>query len=524
VLTLRGYLGKIFMKWKILSLAFAAAAIAADALPGYSQGYVDDALRVSKPNLGGSTRTISLGGAFSSLGGDIGTLNSNPAGLGFFRRSTIAVTPQLNTSDVTSTYFFNKTPGQKTGRDYDIENVGIVVAHSSQDAEKGIATDNKLVGFAFGASYTRGNVFNTSTAFSGRNTGASFNSVLSNQADKYGINGQDYGSSLAGIAYDEYLINPLDKAQTRFAPVQAGASNQNGVVSQKGFSDITNVSFGANFGNVMYIGAGVNFNTINYERQTDFFETGYKDPAGMVDGLTYSKYTIQTGNGVNGKAGVILNLGNALHLGGYAESPTNYHMYESTNLGLWGLKSGSLVPPSVNYPGPSDKPVAGTYDPYVGSYNTFNIRTPWKFNGGASLILSSFALLTGEAEYIDYRSTRFSSGNSAEDNLTNSTIDAKYKAVINYKAGAELKFGPLSIRGGYAFYPSQYRNTSTDADRRIVSAGFGFRTGGFFIDFGGIKDFSRSYRTLYTLSDNSGPLLKQYNTMTGATITIGTRF
>ena len=45
---------------------------------------------------GGTARFMSMGGAFTALGGDISTLSQNPAGIGVFRASEMSVTPQLN--------------------------------------------------------------------------------------------------------------------------------------------------------------------------------------------------------------------------------------------------------------------------------------------------------------------------------------------------------------------------------------------------------------------------------------------
>lgn len=510
------------MKWKQLRFLIAAAAITAVSSQTYGQGYVDDALRISQPVLRGTTRTQSLGGAFSSLGGDIGALNSNPAGLGFYRRSDISFTPQYTQSALTSTFFYNKVNDNK--RSWNAGNFGIVFAHSSPEADRGLATDNRLVSFAFGAGYSRNNSFSRNTTFAGHNPGASFGSLLSEQANSSGISGQDYGSTLAGIAYDEYLINPTNKAMTTFAPVQASNLDQNGTMQESGYSDQSNFSFGANFGNVVYIGAGVNFDNLSYQRLTNFNETGITDPALKIDGIAYSKFTNQYGTGINGKAGIIFNLANALHIGGYVQTPTNYNMYESTDMGLYGLKNNQLIGPSVSGTDNNGMTTAGTYDPTISTTYSYHIRTPYKYTGGASLIVGKFMLLTGEADYMDYREMKFSSDNSSSDQLINSQIQAKYKAVINYKAGAELKFGPLVIRGGYAFSPSPLSNTTTNADRRIVTGGFGIRAGNFYIDFGGMRDFSRSYRTLYTLNNGTGPALKQFDTRTSGSITIGTRF
>ena len=75
---------------------------------------VDDALRYSQIFYGGTARFMSMGGAFTALGGDISSLSQNPAGIGVFRSSEVTVTPQLfhiNTAagfnGTTSDYLYN---------------------------------------------------------------------------------------------------------------------------------------------------------------------------------------------------------------------------------------------------------------------------------------------------------------------------------------------------------------------------------------------------------------------------------
>ena len=62
---------------------------------GASAQNVDDALRYSNIYYGGTARFMSMGGAFTALGGDISSLSQNPAGLGVFRSSEMTITPQL---------------------------------------------------------------------------------------------------------------------------------------------------------------------------------------------------------------------------------------------------------------------------------------------------------------------------------------------------------------------------------------------------------------------------------------------
>ena len=52
---------------------------------GVSAQNVDDALRYSQIFYGGTARFMSMGGAFTAIGGDISSLSQNPAGIGVFR-------------------------------------------------------------------------------------------------------------------------------------------------------------------------------------------------------------------------------------------------------------------------------------------------------------------------------------------------------------------------------------------------------------------------------------------------------
>ena len=44
-----------------------------------------DAFRFAAPDMKGTARFMSMGGAFGALGGDLTTLSQNPAGIGVYR-------------------------------------------------------------------------------------------------------------------------------------------------------------------------------------------------------------------------------------------------------------------------------------------------------------------------------------------------------------------------------------------------------------------------------------------------------
>lgn len=63
------------------------------ALPSAMMGQTAlDAFSISQTDMRGSARFMSMGGAFTALGGDISTLNQNPGGIGVYRSSDITAT------------------------------------------------------------------------------------------------------------------------------------------------------------------------------------------------------------------------------------------------------------------------------------------------------------------------------------------------------------------------------------------------------------------------------------------------
>ena len=76
-----------------LSLAAGGAAMAQSAIDGY---------RISQPEMKGTARFMSMGGAFGALGGDLSTLSQNPAGIGVYRSNDIGFTVDLECQSSTS--------------------------------------------------------------------------------------------------------------------------------------------------------------------------------------------------------------------------------------------------------------------------------------------------------------------------------------------------------------------------------------------------------------------------------------
>jgi len=124
------------MKFRILiifSIAFAT-------LFGQS---VQDVYRFSSSPYLGSTRFVSAGGAFTSLGNDFTAAHQNPAGLAVFRRSEIGISMGGYNNDALLNYEGSSMIEDKKG--FQFSNLGLVLKFQQKGDRQ----------WSFGVSYNR---------------------------------------------------------------------------------------------------------------------------------------------------------------------------------------------------------------------------------------------------------------------------------------------------------------------------------------------------------------------------------
>ena len=92
-----------------------------------------DALRYSQTFIGGTARSVSMGGAFGSLGGDYSSIVINPAALGIYRSSEFTITPAFY-FDQTSANFIN-SKNNDIKYNFNLNNLGLIGAYSSDETE-----------------------------------------------------------------------------------------------------------------------------------------------------------------------------------------------------------------------------------------------------------------------------------------------------------------------------------------------------------------------------------------------------
>ena len=83
-----------------------------------------EALKLTDTDLLGTARFVSMGGAFTALGGDISTLSQNPAGIGVYRTNEVVTTLTIAPQSTQVTNLAGNSRNSKTRVNFD--NLGFV--------------------------------------------------------------------------------------------------------------------------------------------------------------------------------------------------------------------------------------------------------------------------------------------------------------------------------------------------------------------------------------------------------------
>ena len=169
---------------------------------------IDDALRYSQIFYSGSARFMSMGGAFTALGGDLSSISLNPAGTGVFRSSEFSLTPQLYYNSTSSVW--NGTKSKDVGSLFNLNQIGIVSNIISTGNEKG------LVNLNIAYSYNRTNNFTENITISGISNNSSMADYWASRANGYTKNDMPDD---AWAAYQTGLIDSLSGSNTSYGTI-----------------------------------------------------------------------------------------------------------------------------------------------------------------------------------------------------------------------------------------------------------------------------------------------------------------
>jgi hypothetical protein len=527
-------------------------------------GYANDALLYMRQNPSGTARTLGLAGANVSLGADFGNLSSNPAGLGFFTKSEFSITPGVGfgTTDATQianvAAVGNNFPSvSSTANSFHLASIGLVFANRRPDSDN----TSDWRGGAFALGFTRLADFNQSLRYqnstddnhsffqrirepynNGDYTSAQYQA---NADDIYNQEQSNTYTNIDGLAFGTGLVDQITVANpnTRPGPGQAqgnsiirlgtpaplnpndagyataprnlqtarrGAITQTEDILTKGSLSQFDLGYGGNYRDKLYIGGGIGIVSLRRTRTSTFSES-----SGGEQDFVSTDYLKTTGTGVNARLGIILRAADALRLGASIQTPTYIRLTDDYSTSL--TANNKYVPQ-----GSSGSLTTAPAIPFE-----YSITTPFRANGGATVVLGKVGFLTGDVEYVGYSQAKFNTTDGSSDqglNDGNANISNSYRSVVNFRGGAEGRFDIFRLRVGFAYYASPYKDDVFNRNQKYYSAGAGIRTKSFFLDVAGMYLTGKELYQPYSLAYTAPPIVGMTNNRFTASLTGGLLF
>lgn len=474
---------------------------------------VDDALRYSQIFYGGTARFMSMGGAFTALGGDISTLGQNPAGIGVFRASELTISPQL--FNIKTTAGFNGKMSDKLSN-FNLSQIGLVSNIISNNNETGLITLN------IGYSFNRTNNLNQSILIKGVNNTSSmadYWAALGNQ------DGGKYFQDLKGAeenAFDAWVMDTITGSGgysygTAFSNYGDNPPSKYGqtvrrLISNEGSLGEHQISIGGNYSNKLFFGATLGITKLNYTSHYEHLETVNTPLASNLQNFTYTDHFEDKGTGYSLKFGAIYKPVDAVRIGLAFHSPTWYKINEY----YYNDLTSSFTD-------------GGKYEfATTASRFGYALSTPYRVLAGIGVQIRKVALLSADYEFVDYSTARFSDyGDTYDYSVKNMAIKNSLKSANNVRLGAEVRLSQLYLRGGYGYYGKAFKagEDNSNLDYSSLSVGAGFREQNISLDFAFTHfTYSQDY-SLYPVDLNVNSAVANLNTMKNMfTFTLGYKF
>ena len=456
-----------------------------------------DALRYSYLNYGGTARFMSMGGAFGALGGDISTLNTNPAGIGIFRGSEFTITPSLNFSTVGSNYM--NTSYEDIKYSFNLRNIGFVFTIPLQGGieEPGM----KSINLGFGI--VQHNNFNYRMVAEGYNEQNSLMTHFLNEANQHGLK-----PFTTQLAYDAWLLGTENGSY--FVDMPEGNVYQRMESNTSGRIQEFFMTFGGNYNDVAYFGATIGIPSVSYEESFMFQETDINDLNEDFNSLQYNQNLKTSGRGFNFKLGALFRIADFVRLGAAVHTPTFYNLDDSYDNRMVSDLNIEDHPNEAKSP-------KGYFD--------YELNTPLRALGSLAVVAGSMGVISVDYEYADYTTMRLRS-DTEHFSDANRDIREIFQQQHGIRLGGELNLAPIVapiyLRGGYAMYTSPY-NVGTDLARTAISAGIGIRDREYFIDFAYVYNMYDDSFYPYTNVEER-PLASLGYTQSNFILTLGLRW
>jgi hypothetical protein len=461
---------------------------------------VTDAISYSMDDIQGTARFRAMSGAFGALGGDMSSVNINPAGSAIFNYSHASLSLGLFNTNNDVTYDVNtiNRTNSYSNSNLDLNQLGAAFVFNNTNV------NSRWKKFTLSLAYDRARDFDQDWVASGTNTNSIDSYFLSNANNSQtpfgilklqpgefieeayadiGSIGNGYQIQQAFLGYWSGIIDPMNldndtnNNETNYVSnIAAGNFNQNYLYSASGYNGKFAFNFATEYDDKFFFGLNLNAHFINYEKFTRLNESNSNNES-LVNNLAFENLLTSNGSGFSFQLGTIVKLTQALRAGVSYNSPTWYRINEEL---IQGINSNN-ADPEINF-----------ISDIVNIYPEYRLQTPGKITGSLAYIFGKKGLLSFDYAVKDYSNIKFRPTSDGVFSDLNNNIGNTLTSAASYKAGGEYRFKQFRFRGGYRFEESPYKDNDFYGNLNGYSLGLGYSFGDFNIDLA----FSQAERDL----------------------------
>ena len=439
---------------------------------------IPDAVRYAQDDLNGTARFRAMGGAFGALGGDLSAINVNPAGSAIFSNNQLTISLSTFNKKNDSNYFGTTTSDSENN--FDMNQTGGVFVFKNQNSS------SNWKKFSLAINYENVNDFDNSIFSAGVNPTNSVAKYFLSYANGIPLglitssnySELDNGAQQAYLGYEGYIINPVNETSNNTAyksnVTPGGNYYQENSIFTSGYNGKLSFNAATSYKDKLYIGINLNSHFVDYVQSTSFYESNKNNLSTdyTVTNLRFNNNLYTYGTGFSFQIGAIAKVTNDIRLGLAYDSPIWYNLSDEFSQNLTAVSANVVgqLPTDV-----VDPEIINYYAPY-------ELSTPSKFTGSFAYIFGKTGLISIDYTIKDYSSTKFQPENDSYFRDLNNQMSNILDVSNEIRIGAEYKIKEWSLRGGYRFDESPYKNSTTIGDLNSFSGGLGYNFGMFKVD------------------------------------------
>ena len=464
---------------------------------------ISDAMRYTQDNLNGTARFRAMSGAFGALGGDLSSLNVNPAGSAVFTNNQMTLTLS-NFDTKNKSNYFGTTTSEKNNS-FDLNQAGAVFIFNNKNSNStwkkislgvnyenisnfdngifsaGTNPNNSIGDYFLSYANNSNNGAPVPQEFVNTNSGESISDLYSflgsNLPNNQYPNLNGFAAQQAFLGYQGFVIDAVD--QTSNSPYtsnvpKGGSYYQENSIYSTGYNGKLSFNAATSYKDQLYIGLNLNSHFTDFHKSSTFYED---NDAPLTSDYTVSRLSFENdlytyGTGFSFQLGAIAKITNEIRLGLAYESSTWYTLNDELSQRLNVVSSATNAEDTNDVVNPQ---VVNIYEPY-------KLQTPSKLTGSFAYVFGKSGLISIDYAVKDYSNTKFKPVTDPYFIELNSDMNSILDTTGELRIGAEYKIEALSLRAGYRYEQSPYKNSVTIGDLTGYSAGIGYSFGSTKVD------------------------------------------